>query len=179
MIGLMDKMMNAMTGSMSADDKQNTMLKMMPQMMKSINTSDITELLTKKSSNIMFKTFPSRFGYKETIEKILEAAKEFGWYNPQVNDHYEIEQNFELENPNRVATVSMCLPRSAYTILKENKRLAAMMPLQITVFEEDGEIFISWMNIQMMGKMFGATVSEAMGTAEEMLKEAHKNIIKA
>ncbi len=40
-----------------------------------------------------------------------------------INNHYEIEMNFGLENPNRVATISMCIPRSAYEILNHEEKL--------------------------------------------------------
>ena len=52
-----------------------------------------------------------------------------------------------------------------------------MMPLQINVFEENDQVYITWMNIKMMGKMFGETVSKVMEKAEEDLMEVHKDII--
>ena len=55
--------------------------------------------------------------------------------------------------------------------------LAVMMPLQINVYEENGQVYITWMNIKMMGKMFGEKVSQIMGKAVEDLMEVHKDII--
>ena len=89
----------------------------------------------------------------------------------------EIEQNFDLPEPNRVATISMCIPRSAYKILKENKKLAVMMPLQINVYEEEEQVYITWMNIEMMGKLFGDTVSQVMKEASKGLMTVHKDIL--
>ena len=176
-MGIMDQMMNGMMNSMSPDDKQNTMLKIMPEMIKRVKSSEITALIGSQLSNLMFVTHKSKFGFAETIQKVKESGEDFGWYNPTINNHFEIEKTFNLENPNKVATVSMCIPRAAYEILKENKQLAVMMPLQINIYEEDGNVYIAWMNIKMMGKMFGETVSKIMEKAEEDLMEVHKDII--
>lgn len=178
MITLMNKMMDAMVGSMKPDQKQNTMLQMMPQMMKAIKGSDIMELFSSKISRMMFVTQNSKFDFEETITKVKDIAKDAGWYNPAYRNHYEIEKSFELDNPNKVATISMCIPRAAHNILKVNKRLAGMMPLQITIFEDEGKVYVSWMDITLMGKMFGQAVADIMATAEKNMREALKSIIK-
>jgi uncharacterized protein (DUF302 family) len=176
-MGMMDLMMNGMMTSMTPEDKQDTMLKLMPEMLKRIKSSEVLALIGDQISNMMFVTHQSKFDFSETIQKIKERGEAFGWYHPMVNNHYEMEMNLGLENPNRVATISMCIPRSAYKILKVNKKLAVMMPLQINVYEEDGRVFITWMNIKMMGKLFGETVSEIMGKAVEDMMVVHKGII--
>lgn len=176
-MGMMDQMMNGMMNSMNPDEKQDTMLKLMPEMIKRVKSSEIMALIGKQLGNMMFITHKSKFGFSETIQKIKESGEAFGWYNPMLNNHYEMEMNLGLENPNRVATVSMCIPRSAYQILKVDKKLAVLMPLQINVYEENGQVFITWMNIKMMGKMFGETVSQIMVKSVEDMLEVHKNII--
>ncbi len=176
-MGIMDQMMSGMMNSMTPDDKQDTMLKLMPEMIKRIKSSEIMALIGDQLSNMMFITHKSKFGFAETIQKIKENGESFGWYRPMINNHYEIEMNFGLENPNRVATISMCIPRSAYEILKVDKKLAVMMPLQLNVYEENGQVYITWMNIKMMGKMFGEKVSQIMGKAVEDLMEVHEDII--
>lgn len=174
---LMDKMMGVMMDSMSPNEKQNTMLKMMPEMVKQIKSDDIMNLFQQKVMDMMFVTHKSQFDFSATIQKIKENGEAHGWYNPTINNHFEIEMSFGLAEPNKVATISMCIPRSAYEILKVNKKLAVMMPLQINVYEEDGQVYIVWMNIKMMGKMFGKKVAEVMGAASEMMMSVHENII--
>lgn len=176
-MGMMDQMMSGMMNSMNPDEKQDTMLKLMPEMFKRIKSSEIMVLIGGQLNNMMFITHKSKFSFSETIQKIKENGEAFGWYNPMINNHYEIEMNLGLENPNRVATVSMCIPRSAYKILKVDKKLAVMMPLQINIYEENSQVFITWMNIKMLGKMFGETVSQIMGKAVDDLMEVHKDII--
>jgi uncharacterized protein (DUF302 family) len=71
----------------------------------------------------------------------------------------------------------MCIPRSAYKILKANKKLAVMMPLQINVFEEEGQVYVTWMNIKLLGKLFGSTVAAVMDEAARGLADVHEGII--
>ena len=176
-MGMMDLMINAMTKSLSPEDKQDTMLKMMPEMVKQIKKEDLMELMGSFVNEMMFITHKSKFDFTETIQRIKSNGEEYGWYNPVITNHYEIEQNFNLPEPNRVATISMCIPRSAYKILKENKKLAVMMPLQINVYEEEGQVYITWMNIEMMGKLFGDTVSQVMKDASKGLMTVHRDIL--
>jgi len=102
---------------------------------------------------------------------------ESGWYNPTIQNHLEIERNFGLKEPNKVASVSMCIPRSAYKILKVDKKLAVMMPLQINVHEEEGQVYVTWMNIKMMGKLFGSAVAAVMDEAAQGLADVHECIL--
>lgn len=176
-MGMMDSMMNAMANSLSPEDKQDTMLKMMPEMMKQIKKEDIMELMGNFINKMMFVTHKSKFDFTETMQRIKANGEEHGWYNPIITNHFEIEQNFGLPEPNRVATISMCIPRSAYRILKENKTLAVMMPLQINVYEEEDQVYITWMNIEMMGKLFGDTVSQVMKDASKGLMTVHRDIL--
>ncbi len=177
-MAMMDMMMKAMMGSMEPGEKQDTMLKMMPQMMKEIKGSDIMAMLRDKMLEMMFVIHKSKFGYAETLKKIQEAGLENGWYNPAIQDHYELEKSLELEDPNKMGTVSMCLLRSAHEILKENKNVGVMMPMQINVYEEEGEVFIVWLNLKMMGKMFGDKIEEVMEKTSDMLMQVHKDILK-
>ena len=175
-MAVMDKMMNGMVGSMNSEQKQDTMLKLMPEMMKRVKGSEIVSMLGELIGSMMFVTHKSRFGFAETIQEIKRKGAESGWYNPTIHNHLEIERNFGLTEPNKAASVSMCIPRSAHKILKVDKKLAIMMPLQINVFEEEGQVYVTWMNIKMMGKLFGSTVAAVMDEAARGLADVHENI---
>lgn len=179
-MGMMDKMMGAMVDSMKPDEKQDMMLEMMPQMVKHTNPKDVFDLLMGTVSNLMFSVHKSKLGFAETVSAIERSGKESGWYNPVITDHNKIEKELGYKDANKVMTISMCRPHSAHKILKtdKNKRLAAMMPMQINVYETaDGHVHVAWMNIKLMGKMFGAEVAEIMDEAEKHLQEVHKDII--
>lgn len=179
-MGMMDKMMDSMVGSMKPKEKQDMMLEMMPQMVKNIKSKDVFNLLIGTISDLMFSVHKSKLGFEETVSAIEKSGKENGWYNPEITDHYKIEKELGYDDANKVTTILMCMPHSAHKILKndKNKKLAVMMPLQINVYETaDGQVFVAWMNIKFMGKMFGAEVAEVMGEAEKNLQEVHKEII--
>ena len=176
-MAMMDSMMKGMLGSMSPEEKQDTMLKLMPEMMKRIKGSEITKMIGELMSGMMFVTHKSRLGFAETVQEIKRQGEEAGWYNPAIHNHLEIERNFGLKDPEKVANVSMCIPRTAYEILKVNKKLAVMMPLQISVFEEEGQTYVTWMNIKMIGKLFGSTVASAMDEADRGLTDVHEGIV--
>jgi len=200
----MDKMMDRMIGKMSQDEKEKMMLammpmmmedvdmtemmvKMMPEMLKSIKVQDVLELLegafpkiAGKMSGLMFSVHKSKLNFDETVSAIENSGTKHGWYNPTIIDHYKIEKELGYEDATKVTTVSMCKPHSAHKILKEdkNKKLSIMMPMQISIYETtDGQVYVAWMNVGFMGKMFGGIVEEVMGEAAENLKEVHEGII--
>jgi uncharacterized protein (DUF302 family) len=179
-MSMMDKMMDAMVGSMKPSEKQDMMLEMMPQMGKNIKSKDVFNLLMGTISDLMFSVHKSKLDFEKTVSAIEKAGKEGGWYNPVITDHYKIEKELGYKDANKVTTISMCRPHSAHKILKidENKKLAVMMPMQINVYETaDGQVHVAWMNIKLMGKMFGAEVAKIMGEADKNLQEVHKEII--
>ncbi len=90
-MALMDKMMDGMLGSMSSGEKQDTMLKLMPEMMKRVKGSEIAGMIAELMSGMMFVTHKSRLGFAETIQEIKRQGEEAGWYNPTIHNHLEIE----------------------------------------------------------------------------------------
>ena len=63
--------------------------------------------------------------------------------------------------PNRV--IKMCEPFAAAKLLvkDEYKQLTAMMPCTIAVYvKSDGRTYISMMNLELMGQMFGGDVAD-------------------
>ncbi len=173
---MMNQMMAVMMDSFTPDEKQDTMLKMMPEMVKNIKMDDVMEVISGMVSEMMFVTKKSRFSFAETVTKVEQNGRDFGWYNPVVTDRHELEQNFSLPEPNKVTAVSMCIPRAGYEILKVNKKLATMMPLQVVIYQEGEDVYISWMNIKMMGKLFGSKVSEIMGNAAQDMEKVLSEI---
>jgi len=68
-MGMMNKMMDAMVGSMKPDEKQKMMLKMMPEMIKEIKILDVRNLVKDKLVGKSSKNL------KETIKDILKQKK--------------------------------------------------------------------------------------------------------
>lgn len=132
---------------------------------------------TKKILGEMFICHRSKYSFKETVQKIKENGLEHGWYAPQINNHYETEQIFGIGKPNKSATVSMNLPRYAHQIIKQNRLLACLMPIQIIIYEKDNNVYISWLNIEKVGKMIGNDIARIMNQTAILLMLVHKDII--
>jgi hypothetical protein len=61
----------------------------------------------------------------------------------------------------------------------EDKKVTTMMPLGIGMYETSaGQVYISTMNIGIMGIMFGGTIADVMGDAGEDIEEMLEDIAK-
>ena len=68
----------------------------------------------------------------------------------------------------KVKIVALCNPHYANRILSNDKDkvVTTMMPLGIGVYEtRDGSVFMSEMNVGLVGMMFGGAIAEVMGDA--------------
>lgn len=116
---------------------------------------------------MMLNETASPLGFDETLAKIEENAKAAGWKVPE-----KWKANFQANFKKVVGTdigpmklLKMCEPQAAVDILKhdKNKSLSVMMPCTIAVYQKsDGKTYIGSMNMDMLGKMFGAEVAEAV-----------------
>jgi hypothetical protein len=54
-----------------------------------------------------------------------------------------------------------------------------MLPCALGVYEgEDGKVFISGMNVGLMGKMFGGNIAKVMGNVSDEEKQILQGVIK-
>ena len=122
---------------------------------------------------MMLDVHQSKFGFDVTVDAIEEKATNSGWKIPKT---YRIDKSLEKAGYNikRIHVFSLCKPEHAYEVLRkdENKKVAAMMPCRISVFEtENGKVHITGMNIGLMGSMFGGDVGKTM---KKVSKEEEK-----
>jgi uncharacterized protein (DUF302 family) len=118
---------------------------------------------------MMINVYESKSGFDETVLNVEKAVTAFdNWKTPVT---FDIGQNIidaGFDDMTRVKIVSLCQPVYAKHILTDDKDkvVSSMMPLGIGVYEtNDGKVCIAEMNIGLMGKMFGGTISEVMGKA--------------
>jgi uncharacterized protein (DUF302 family) len=116
--------------------------------------------------------------YDETISVLDENfKKKQDWKVLVVNDYQKTTEAFvALE---RVGSVNICNPRYASKILADDKNrgVTAFMPLGLGVYEDKkGQVFVSKLNIGLLGKMFGGTISEVMGIAAKDISEAVNSV---
>ena len=130
-------------GDQQADAQMQQMMQQMPQM-----------LIERESP----------LGFDDTLTRIEANAKELGWKVPKkwkVNFRGNMKRATGKDiGPNKV--LKMCEPHAAVELLliDEYKMLTAMMPCTIAVYEKsDGKTYVSMMNLDLMGKMFGGEVA--------------------
>ncbi len=132
-------------------------------------------------NKIMFFEKKSKFSFNDTVNKVTEAAKNNGWHVPDIRDLQKVYQKAGHKDMTKIKAIALCKPHGAYKILSydKNKRLAAMMPIQLAVYEKkNGKVYVSGMNIGFMGKMFGGVIKEVMNEGAIDIKKTLNNIIK-
>jgi len=118
----------------------------------------------------------SPLGFDETLVKLEENAKNAGWKVPskwKVNFQRNLLKVTGTDiGKNKV--LKMCEPAAAVKILvhDEYKLLTTMMPCTIAVYEKsDGKTYISLMNMEMLGLIYGGIITEiADELAPQMMK---------
>ena len=124
--------------------------------------------------SLMLIKHKSKLSYNETVNVLSETLKKKqDWRVIIVNDYQKSTAAFvALE---RVGSITICNPRHASKILADDKNrfVTAFMPLGLGVYEDKkGQVFVSQMNVGLLGKMFGGTISDVMGGAGG-LREGH------
>jgi len=128
--------------------------------------------------SLMLIKHKSKLSYNETVNVLSETLKKKqDWRVIIVNDYQKSTAAFvALE---RVGSITICNPRHASKILADdtNRFVTAFMPLGLGVYEDKkGQVFVSQMNVGLLGKMFGGTISDVMGGAGKELSEVVESV---
>ena len=118
---------------------------------------------------MMINVHKSPYGFDDTVAAVEAAVTaQEGW---KVAKTFDIQKNIVdagHHEMTRVKIVTLCNPHYANRILTDDadKVVTTMMPLGIGVYETaDGSVYMSEMNVGLMGMMFGGTIAEVMGDA--------------
>ena len=129
---------------------------------------------------MMLTTYKSGSSYEETIDKLrIEIETKKDWKIPKEFDFQKNIQDAGHGNIEKVGSIAICNPKYASMILAEdsNRKVTAIMPLTIGVYEEkNGQVYVSELNIGLMGMMFGGTIAKVMDIAG---KDVNKIILAA
>lgn len=125
----------------------------------------------------IFICHKSKFSFEETVQKVINNGLDQGWYAPTISNHFEIEQIFGIDKPNKSVTVSMNLPRYAHQLIKQNKMLACILPIQISVYERNNKVYISWINIEELGDLVESSIAGITKQMAVLLMQLHNEII--
>jgi uncharacterized protein (DUF302 family) len=123
--------------------------------------------------SLMLIKHKSNRNYDDTVVILSEALKKKqDWRVLTINDYQKSTAAFGAME--RVGSMSVCNPRYASKILADdtNRGVTAFMPLAIGVYEDKkGQVFVSQLNVGVMGLMFGGTIADVMGMAGKDLNE--------
>lgn len=124
--------------------------------------------------SIMLIEHQSNYTYDDTVTMLGEAFnKKQGWKVIKVHDYQKATAEFSPIE--RISSMNVCNPRSASKILanEADRGVTAFMPLAVGIYEDKkGQVYVSQLNVGLMGMMFGGTIAEVMGTAGNDLSEA-------
>ena len=125
--------------------------------------------------SMMLVVHESPLNYMETIEALkTNIDNKPGW---KVVEAYDFQQNIhdaDLGPIENVGAIALCHPPYASRILaaEENRIVTAFMPLGIGVYQdEDGNVYVSELNVALLGMMFGGTIADVMSDAGEDISE--------
>ena len=125
----------------------------------------VQQMIGQSMGSEMLLEVESPLGFDETLAKLEENAKYAGWKVPskwKVN----FQQNLLKVTGTDIGknqVLKMCEPEAAVKILvhDEYKKLTTMMPCTIAVYEKsDGKTYISIMNMEMLGMIYGGPITE-------------------
>ena len=119
----------------------------------------------KAMPGMMLTVHESRYDNVErTAEELKKAIQANGWECPAIRNMNQsmAKQGVSFDQPIRI--VELCKADYAKRVLTDNPEVSTMMPCAWGVYKgADGKVYISGMNLGLMGKMFGGTVGEVMG----------------
>lgn len=104
-----------------------------------------------------------------TVEETVAAlergvAQTEGWHSPGVRDITGMLAKRGVAFGPKVQLVEMCKAPYAAEVLRDDRRVATLMPCAVAVYEDDaGKVWLSRLNMGLMARVFGGTVARVMG----------------
>ena len=121
----------------------------------------------KMMPGMMLVEHQSRYdSVEETCKQLKVAIEAGGWKCPATRDMNNSIGKYGFHMDTQVRIVELCNAKYARDVLTTNPEISTLMPCAWGVYEgKDGKIYISGMNMGLMGKMFGGNISRVMGGA--------------
>jgi uncharacterized protein (DUF302 family) len=125
--------------------------------------------------SMMLAQHKSSKNFDETVAVIGDAVKKKqDWKLLGVNDYQKSIKDGGHGEMNRIGSIALCNPRFSSRILADdgNKKVTAFMPIEIGIYEDKSrQVYISELNVGLLGKMFGGTIAEVMSHAGKDIKD--------
>jgi len=127
---------------------------------------------------LMIVTHESKFdSVEETCAVLQKSIEANGWVSPAIRDMNQATEKNGVHMDKQVRLVELCKAQYAKDVLDTNPEVSTLMPCAWGVYEgDDGKVYISGMNMGLMGKMFGGNIAKVMGGA---VAKDEKNMLEA
>jgi len=114
---------------------------------------------------MMITVHQSRYNtIDETCKQLKSAIQANGWQCPAIRNMNKAMSKHGIIMDKQVRIVELCKAPYAKDVLLTNPEVATLMPCAWGVYKgKDGKVYISGMNMGMMGKMFGGNIAKVMG----------------
>ncbi len=114
---------------------------------------------------MMLTVHQSRYdSVEETCKHLTDAIEANGWKSPAVRNMNKAMAKSGVQMDNQVRIVELCNAKYAKDVLTTNPEVSTLMPCAWGVYKgKDGKVYISGMNMGLMGKMFGGNIARVMG----------------
>ena len=128
--------------------------------------------------SMMIVKHQSRYdSIEKTCNRLKATIEANGWSCPEIRDMTQAVAKHGVHMDEQVKIVELCHATYAKDILTTNPEVSTLMPCAWGVYKaKDGKVYISGMNMGLMGKMFGGNIAKVMGRAvakdeKQMLKD--------
>jgi uncharacterized protein (DUF302 family) len=132
-------------------------------------------IVWKVMPSMMLLQHKSSKNFDETVAVIGDAVKKKqDWKILVFNDYQKSIREGGHGEMNRIGSIAICNSRSASRILADdgNKKVTAFMPIEIGIYEDkSGQVYVSELNVSLLGKMFGGTIAEVMSGAGKDIRD--------
>lgn len=132
-------------------------------------------IIWKVMPSMMLSKRKSSRSFDETIAAIGDGIKKMqDWKILGVNDFQKSIREGGHGDIKKIGSVALCNPRYSSRILADdgNKKVTAFMPIEIGIYEDkSGQVYVSELNVGLLGKMFGGTIAEVMSDAGKDIKD--------
>lgn len=124
---------------------------------------------------LMMTTHKSESDFENTKTALVDKINVTGdWKVTTETDFQKSIHDSGFEKIEKVGSLSLCNPRYASNILAEepNRKVTSIMPVAIGVYEDkNNNVYVSQLNLRLMGMMFGGTIAKVMSVAGKDVKE--------
>ncbi|MGV8058754.1 MAG: DUF302 domain-containing protein [Smithellaceae bacterium] len=130
---------------------------------------------------LMLVTHQSKYQtVEETCQQLKTAIEANEWSCPAIRDMNMTVSKQGVQMDRRVMIVELCKAEYAKDVLSTNPEVSTLIPCAWGVYEgDDGNVYITGMNMGLMGKMFGGNIAKVMGASvAKDEKQMLKNIIR-